>query len=335
MEHSFGRLPRPFARLRSRPANEPTDPTQARRWLTLQGLSWSLWLPVPVLLLYAPRYPLALQPLAIAAGVAVALGNALLAWLLRRPIDEAQLERGLALAQVLGWTVAIASLGVFIRYPSTIAPAVLLIEVVAAGLSSHQGLRGYVGTVFGAATLLIISVWAKWRLGVLDSTAARDALLSWGVILATTAVFVGVLVRVAQEWRRREGHRLASQQAEQEIARRQADIGLTEREQEVLMLLADEDLELPAIATRLFITHGTAKVHVRNIRRKLGIKRGGRERIVAVARERGLLPPVEAVPAGEISAKTSPPPVPAAVPAGRMSPASESPRPAASGRRSA
>ncbi len=335
MDHPLGYLPRPFARTYSSPDHGPIDPALVRHWLTWRGLNWSLWLPVLVFLLYVPRYPLALHTLAVATGVGVGLGNALLAWLLRRPIGEGQLERASILTQILGWTVAASSLAVFIRYPSTIEPAVLLIEVVAVGLSSHQGLRGYLGAVLGAAALLIISTWAKWRLGVLDSTAARDALLSWGVILATTAAFVGALVWVAQEWRRRELQRLADQQAEQEIARRQADIGLTEREREVLTLLADEDLELPTIATRIFITHGTAKVHVRNIRRKLGIKSGGRERIVAVARERGLLPPEEAIFIGEISAEAPPPLTLATVPTGRTSPASGSPRPAASARRSA
>jgi len=349
MDYPLGYLPRSFARTYSSPDHGPIDPALVGRWLTWRGLNWSLWLPVLVFLLYVPRYPLALHTLAVATGVGVGLGNTLLAWLLRRPIREGQLEWASILTQILGWTVAAGGLAVFVRCPSTIEPAVLLIEVVAAGLSAYHGLRGYLGAVLGAAVLLSISTWAKWRLGVLDNTAAREALLNWGVLLATTAVFVGVLVRMAQEWHRREAQRLADQQAEQEreaqrvadqqaeqdMARRQADVGLTEREREILTLLADEDLELPAIAARLFITHGTAKVHVRNIRRKLRIKRGGRERIVAMAREGGLLPPAEAVPVGEISAETASPPMLATVPAGRMLPASEFPRPAASTRRSA
>lgn len=288
-----------------------------------------------IFLLYVPRYPLALHTLAVATGVGVGFGNALLAWLLRRPIRDGQLEWASVLTQILGWTVAAGSLAVFVRCPSTIEPAVLLIEVVAAGLSAYQGLRGYVAAVLGAAALLSISTLAKWRLGVFDSNAAREALLNWGMFLATTAVFVGVLVRMAQEWRRREAQRLADQQAEQEIARRQADVGLTEREREVLTLLADEDLELPAIAARLFITHGTAKVHVRNIRRKLRIKSGGRERIVAVARESGLLLPAGLVPIGESTAETAPPPMLATVGANRMFPINESSRPVAPVRKSA
>ena len=59
---------------------------------------------------------------------------------------------------------------------------------------------------------------------------------------------------------------------------------LTRREREVLELLS-EGLTNSEIATRLFITQSTAKVHVRHILEKLG----ARNRLQAVLRAQGAM----------------------------------------------
>jgi LuxR family maltose regulon positive regulatory protein len=63
---------------------------------------------------------------------------------------------------------------------------------------------------------------------------------------------------------------------------------LSERELEILQLLA-EGLTNPEIATRLFLSLNTVKVHARNIYGKLNVH--NRTQAVARSQELGLLPP--------------------------------------------
>jgi len=62
---------------------------------------------------------------------------------------------------------------------------------------------------------------------------------------------------------------------------------LSERELEVLQLIA-EGLTNPEIATRLYLSLNTVKVHTRNIYGKLGVH--SRTQAVACSQELGLLP---------------------------------------------
>ena len=64
---------------------------------------------------------------------------------------------------------------------------------------------------------------------------------------------------------------------------------LSERELEVLQLIA-EGLTNQEVATRLFLTLNTVKVHTRNIYGKLGVN--NRTQAVAQARALGILPSI-------------------------------------------
>jgi len=64
---------------------------------------------------------------------------------------------------------------------------------------------------------------------------------------------------------------------------------LSERELEVLQLIA-EGLTNPEIASRLYLSLNTVKVHTRNINGKLGVH--NRTQAVARARVLGILPPI-------------------------------------------
>lgn len=76
----------------------------------------------------------------------------------------------------------------------------------------------------------------------------------------------------------------------QEVNRGPGEPGyhLSPREREILPLLARWELHYEDIGARLHISTDTVKVHVKNIERKLDIH-GGRQAIVAAAREHGLL----------------------------------------------
>lgn len=73
-----------------------------------------------------------------------------------------------------------------------------------------------------------------------------------------------------------------------EAAVRRYELGLTEREQEVLALLAS-DLPHRQIATHLNIGYATVRTHLRRIATKLNLDTAARADIVAAARVRGLL----------------------------------------------
>lgn len=77
------------------------------------------------------------------------------------------------------------------------------------------------------------------------------------------------------------------QRAERHTFRR-LELGLSEKEWEVLLLLADESLTVEQIAARLHRSPSTVKTHISRIGNKLGVD--GRKEVVAVVRERGLLP---------------------------------------------
>jgi DNA-binding NarL/FixJ family response regulator len=79
--------------------------------------------------------------------------------------------------------------------------------------------------------------------------------------------------------------RLAAEQAERGAAERAALAGLTARERQVLALLA-EGLDNQAIAARLYVGQETAKTHVSNLLRKLGVD--ARLQAILLARRHGL-----------------------------------------------
>ncbi len=82
--------------------------------------------------------------------------------------------------------------------------------------------------------------------------------------------------------------RLLDRFAGQFVAPRTADVGLTAREREVLLLVA-QGLSNAEIADRLYITDATVKAHVGKILTKLDLR--DRVQIVVMAYETGLLRP--------------------------------------------
>jgi PAS domain S-box-containing protein len=73
-----------------------------------------------------------------------------------------------------------------------------------------------------------------------------------------------------------------------EIMARRMEAGLTEREHNVLLLLADDRLSYREIGVRLHIERSTVRTHLNNLAHKLGCDEN-RAAVVAAARERGLL----------------------------------------------
>lgn len=94
------------------------------------------------------------------------------------------------------------------------------------------------------------------------------------------------------DWSAPNPDRLEQEHWEHRAARlRWLERSLSAREWELLQLLANENLTYQQIAAKLYISPKTVKAHVQHIGRKLDVTE--RRQIVVVARERGLLPPME------------------------------------------
>jgi DNA-binding NarL/FixJ family response regulator len=73
------------------------------------------------------------------------------------------------------------------------------------------------------------------------------------------------------------------------------EIALTQRESQILGLMAQRGISNKEIASILFITEGTVKVHLTRIFEKMSVR--GRHKAVALAREKGIIRQADNLPA--------------------------------------
>jgi DNA-binding CsgD family transcriptional regulator len=158
--------------------------------------------------------------------------------------------------------------------------------------AARYGLPGLLAAPAGMAALLVLTG------RVLHLSIAWPALIDLGIILAAaSAIGGGLVISLREEGKDRERERALRQRLQEDERRWKEDragllrlqSGLTEREWELLPLLARDDLTYEQIADHLVVSVDTIKTHVHRLGRKWGS--AGRRAIVAAARERGLLPP--------------------------------------------
>ncbi|HLT20573.1 MAG TPA: helix-turn-helix transcriptional regulator [Thermomicrobiales bacterium] len=259
--------------------NLVADHQLIRRWFSEALLLWAHWGLVGVLVLLAILFPARSQWLILLLAAATAAVNIVNARLLRTGIEEAALARVAALATLVEWGVALGVSVAFRRELDSVSPYVLLLALLP--VSYRYGVRGLVGGF--VAVGLIATVWFGLHLTIYDLVTAdtlRSLVIEWIVFLVLAVLFIGALILADSRRGQWEHRRL------QTFRRERA--GLSNREWEVLLLVAESDLTYEDIGYLLNISPETVKTHVRRIGEKLAAR--GRDEVVRKAREQDLLP---------------------------------------------
>lgn len=262
----------------------------ARRWRRERRLRWLHWAGAAACPALIPFFPGVSVAGAILLGLAVALGAAGETWLLRRRPTSRRLGIVRALATAIEWTAGLGVIVLRAYEAGAAAPALLLLLLVFTG--ARYGRPGVLGTTGGAALALGALVTAQVRLlGVLDAVGARDALRSWGWLVAGLAFALTLLLGPA-EVRQRHAPPPVPRPPRGPAPRH--SVRLSMRERAVLDLLAQEgaeELTIPEIARRLNVKPSSVTTYIGRLGVKLGVPHGGRRVIVQAARRQGLLPP--------------------------------------------
>lgn len=282
------------ARLVSSPSSAPDplgdDPVLARRWLIETTLLWTRWGQIP---------PIALLPLFLRSGpwasplliaLALAVGNVGLTRLWRRGPSAARLTSLRRGATALEWVGLLALVGLWPADPASAIPGVLTILILTGG--ARWGIAGVCGSVAGVAlTVAVLTGWQGFALGLLAPREMVARLVGWLALFAAVAGVVGALAWAeGAAWRRE-----ATRDRRERVALRRYTSGLSPRQWEVLLLLAQSGLTYEAIAARLHLEPESVREYVKRIAVKWEIT-GGRAAVVAAARARDLLGPDDSAP---------------------------------------
>ncbi len=136
------------------------------------------------------------------------------------------------------------------------------------------GLAAVAGAfVLGALTrLLLVGVRLEW----LDGRVSDFLLSEWHLVQSLVATSLGItgFVMVRRLGRPlRQAERIAGAVSERIPTRAElAELGLTPRENEVIVVIASGKTSDQEIAEALFISPSTAATHVKNILRKTGLR---------------------------------------------------------------
>lgn len=262
------------------PFSNNTDPGLVWRWCVEEALSRIRWLAVPTCLLTIERHPDVWWPLVLLVAAAFAIGNYDVSLGLRGGTDAIVATSRLATA--LDWAGVTWLTVILATHTNSAALVGLPVLILTSTLRAH-----WLGLALstGAAMVVIMGTVALQLLvhGHLTSAEATLRVMGWASVIAATAFIARELLRVSDGWRRWQ---IARDRSSTDA--RATQVRLSEREQQVLSLLAQPGLTYAAIAECLYVSPETIKTHVARIGRKLGVS--GRRAVVAVARERGLLP---------------------------------------------
>lgn len=276
---------------RELPSSNHDDTRLVRHLWFETTLARARWGAVPVFLLLIPFFPAIPWPLLALLALGIGLGNSGLHWLLHHGSPQHRLHAVRWLAPALDWTGGIGAIAAFSEEPAFgIAPILLLL--VARTSVGFRRLIVLAAATTGALLVLgaLLAAQVHW-FGVLEAGTAKGVLITRGALLGVATLALAGWIKADERWRQweeiqRDAARMA-ERAELETYRRQ-DYGLSKREWELLPLLVRDDLTYDQIGEHLSISPYTVKTHVQRIGKKLGVS--GRQEVVRVACERGLLP---------------------------------------------
>uniref|UniRef100_A0A7C2W758 Response regulator transcription factor n=2 Tax=Thermorudis TaxID=1649508 RepID=A0A7C2W758_9BACT len=253
-------------------------------WGVEAALTRARWCTLVVGLLLLPVWPPGRSSLLGLIAIGVALGNSIVVWLLRQELGSVQLHTIQRVATALEWSSILAVVGVFHDDPAFPWTGLFVLLVLTSGV--RCGRRGVLAATLAAAavtgTLLGVEAFV---LHVLEGSRLVTLLLWATVLLALAGITTSSLLAAADLWH--QWHTAQRTHERFALARRQ--FGLSQREWELLPLLARDDLTYDQIAAILMISPYTVKTHVQRLGQKLGGAHG-RRAVVRAARKAGLLP---------------------------------------------
>lgn len=258
------------------------DSETAQGWQFEVTLARVRWYAMPVCLLTVLIFPTIPWPLLVLPVLIFGLGNVGVVRLLRQGQSPARLQQVRGLTTGVDWAATIASISAFSVVPAIATPAILLLMVVTTAL--RYGIRGMIGASGGALLIITVLIGFQVRMKTVpDFDQAVMILASWAVVLGVMLLVGITLLRSGAERHRGTPTEVATSPGEPPPHPR----NLSERERQLLPVLARSELTYLQIAGLLYISPETVKTPVRRMGRKLGVR--GRWDVVGMARERGWL----------------------------------------------
>lgn len=253
-----------------------------REWVFERALTRIRWGTIPITLLIVPLFPTVPLPSVLVFAVLVGLANGWMAAQLTGTPDPARLQAVRWGATGLDWAIAVGSMTLFSPELARWAPGLLVLLVLTTAIRfRRKGLLA--ATLLATVAVIGRSMLATFQLGAQDASAARSDVFGWSLLILAAACVAGGLVRSIEQYDRWDGDRWSRYGN----ALPRFQLGITEREWQVLQLVAHDDMTYRQIASQLHLSPETIKTHVRHLGEKLDTS--GRHKVVLAARQHGLL----------------------------------------------
>lgn len=264
------------------PASCNTSPTLSRQWLQEYWLVASRWALIPLCLAAIHFIPEAGWIPPILLSLTLVLMNAGIGYCLGNGVDARRVNCARALATATEWTAAVTIIALCAHDPRSMAPALLLPVLVLTTV--RFGITGLLGSAGAACLVLTVLVAVQVHaLRVLEWSDGAPLLAGTALLVVWTALPIAGSAHAAKLWRRWELDRWERDDANW----RRLQCGLSEREWQILPLVAHDELTYVAIGAQLHISPDTVKTHVRHLSAKLGTH--GRRETFTEALKRGLV----------------------------------------------